>query len=162
MDIDNFKSLFYNYSEVDNMKIGIASDHRGVLIKKKLKSYLEALNYEVIDYGTNSLESVHYPEFAFKVGEEVAHNNIEYGILLCGTGIGMSIACNKVKGVRCAKVDSKNDAYYARCHNNANVIALRSDFEMSLMKEIIKTFLETEFSNEERHSKRVEMIDKYV
>ena len=144
------------------MKIGIASDHRGIFVKEELKSYLEGLNYEVVDYGTNSEVSVHYPEFAFKVGEEVVQNKIEYGILLCGTGIGMSIACNKVKGVRCAKVDSKNDAYYARCHNNANVIAIRSDLEMSLMKEIIKTFLETKFSNEERHSKRVEMIDKYV
>jgi len=99
---------------------------------------------------------------AFKMAKGIKKHEVDYGIAICGTGIGMSIACNKVKGVRCAKVDSKNDAYYARCHNNANVIALRSDLEMSLMKEIIKTFLETEFSNEERHSKRVEMIDKYV
>lgn len=143
------------------MKIGIACDHRGVLTKQKIISYLESIGYEVVDYGTNSNESVHYPEFAFKVGEDVVKEKIKYGILLCGTGIGMSIACNKVKGVRCAKVDSKRDAYYARNDNNANVVAFCSGLPFTDIKKILNTFLETEFSKEERHGLRVKMIDEY-
>lgn len=143
------------------MKIGIASDHRGVLTKQKIIDYLNDNGYEVIDYGTNSKESVHYPTFAFKVGEDVVKGKITYGILLCGTGIGMSIACNKVNGVRCAKVDSKEDAYYARNDNNANVLALCSGLPFSDIRKILRTFLETEFSKEERHAIRVKMIDEY-
>ena len=140
------------------MKIGIASDHRGVILKEKIKNYLNE-KYKIIDYGTNSIESVNYPQYAFKVGESIRDNKIDLGILICGTGIGMSIACNKVKKVRCAKVDNKEEAYLARSHNNANVIALSEN--TSNYKEIIDTFLTTEASKEEKHQRRVEMIDNY-
>ena len=140
------------------MKIGIASDHRGVILKEKIKNYLNE-KYKVIDYGTNSIESVDYPEYAFKIGESIKDNKIDFGILICGTGIGMSIACNKVKKVRCAKVTTKEDAFLARSHNNANVIALSEN--TSNYKEIIDTFLTTEASKEEKHQRRVEMINNY-
>ncbi len=140
------------------MKIGIASDHRGVILKEKIKNYLNN-RYQIIDYGTNSIESVDYPQYAYKIGESVRDNKIDLGILICGTGIGMSIACNKVKKVRCAKVTTKEEAFLARSHNNANVIALSEN--ITNYKEIIDTFLTTDFSNEEKHIRRVEMIDNY-
>ena len=138
------------------MKIGIASDHRGYQLKQKL---LNELNYEIIDYGTISEESTDYPIYAFKVGEAIKNKKIDLGILICGSGIGMSIACNKVKTVRCALVNNVEDAKLCRLHNNANVIALSAT--NSNYKEIIDTFLTTKFSKEERHIKRVEMIDNY-
>ena len=140
------------------MKIGIASDHRGVILKEKIKNYLNE-KYKIIDYGTNSIESVDYPEYAFKIGESIKDNKIDFGILICGTGIGMSIACNKVKKVRCAKVTTKEEAFLARSHNNANVIALSEN--TSNYKEIIDTFLTTEDSKEEKHQRRIEMINNY-
>ncbi len=140
------------------MKIGIASDHRGVILKEKIKNYLND-RYQIIDYGTNSIESVDYPQYAYKIGESIRDNKIDFGILICGTGIGMSIACNKVKKVRCAKVTTKEEAFLARSHNNANVIALSEN--TNNYKEIIDTFLTTDFSNEEKHRRRVEMIDNY-
>ena len=140
------------------MKIGIASDHRGVILKEKIKNYLND-RYQIIDYGTNSIESVDYPQYAYKIGESIRDNKIDLGILICGTGIGMSIACNKVKKVRCAKVTTKEEAFLARSHNNANVIAISEN--TNNYKEIIDTFLTTDFSNEEKHKRRVEMIDNY-
>ena len=140
------------------MKIGIASDHRGVILKEKIKNYLDD-KYKIIDFGTNSIESVDYPKYAFKIGESIKDNKIDFGILICGTGIGMSIACNKVKKVRCAKVDNKEEAYLARSHNNANVIALSEN--VTNYKEIIDTFLTTDSSKEEKHQRRVAMIDNY-
>ena len=140
------------------MKIGIASDHRGVILKEKIKNYLNE-KYKIIDFGTNSIESVDYPEYAFKIGESIRDNKIDFGILICGTGIGMSIACNKVKKVRCAKVDNKEEAYLARFHNDANVIALSEN--VTNYKEIIDTFLTTDSSKEEKHQRRVAMIDNY-
>ena len=140
------------------MKIGIASDHRGVILKEKIKNYLNE-KYKIIDFGTNSIESVDYPQYAFKVGESIRDNKIDFGILICGTGIGMSIACNKVKKVRCAKVDNKEEAYLARFHNDANVIALSEN--VTNYKEIIDTFLTTDSSKEEKHQRRVAMIDNY-
>ena len=140
------------------MKIGIASDHRGVILKEKIKNYLND-KYQIIDFGTNSIESVDYPQYAYKIGESVRDNKIDLGILICGTGIGMSIACNKVKKVRCAKVTTKEEAFLARSHNNANVIALSEN--VANYKEIIDTFLTTDFSKEEKHQRRVEMIDNY-
>lgn len=140
------------------MKIGIASDHRGVFLKEKIKNYLSD-NYNIIDYGTNSIESVDYPIYAYKIGEAIKDKQIDLGILICGTGIGMSIACNKVKGVRCAKVNNNDEAFFAKSHNNANVIALSE--KTTNYREILDTFLTTDFSSEEKHHRRVEMIDNY-
>lgn len=143
------------------MKVGIATDHRGFLIKAELIDFLNSIGYKTIDYGTNSDEPVDYPEYAFKVGEAVRDKKIDMGILICRTGIGMSIACNKVEGVRCAKVDSVEEAALTRIDNDSNVIALSYAKTITEMKEIIKTFLEMNFSNEERHIRRINMINNY-
>lgn len=136
--------------------IGLACDHGGFKLKEEIKKYLETLNYKVIDYGTDSEESVNYPEYAYKLAKAVKENEVEKGIVICTTGIGVSITCNKVKGIRCAKVDNKEEAILTRSHNDANILALSSKNKDAL--EITKIFLETPFSNEERHIKRINMI----
>ena len=142
------------------MKIGIAADHHGVRKKEKIKKYLEHLGHEVTDYGSNTVFAVDYPEYAFKVGKALKEE-VELGILICGTGIGMSIAANKVKGVRCALVHNTKEAKLARLHNDANILALSSDMSMFRIKDILDVFINTKFSNEERHSRRVELINKH-
>jgi len=143
------------------MKIGIANDHRGVTTKQELLSYLEELGYKVVNYGTDSSESVDYTDYAFKVGEELISKKIDSGVLICGTGIGMSIAANKVPGVRCAKVDNVWEAEMTRIDNDANIIALGHRKDIEELKEILKVFLSTSKSEEERHVRRVNMIDEY-
>jgi ribose 5-phosphate isomerase B len=143
------------------MKLVIASDHRGIKRKKEIIDYLRKNNIEVIDLGPNTEESVDYPIYAFKLCNEICNNNAELGILLCGTGIGMSIAANKVKGIRCAKVTNVNDTILTRQHNNANVIALSSSESLFKTKKIIDAFVKTEFSNDERHIRRIEMLENY-
>lgn len=143
------------------MIIGIASDHRGIIKKQKLFNYLVKKGYEIKDYGTNTIESVDYPIYAFKVGKDVKKKKLDVGILICKTGIGMSIAANKVQGIRCAKVDNISEAKLARLHNNANMIALSNDQSILRMKDIIDIFLNTPFSNEKKHQRRIDMIDKY-
>lgn len=143
------------------MKIGIANDHRGLEAKNKIVEFLTHLGYEVINYGSDTEEAVDYPEYAFKIGEAVSKKEIDRGILVCRTGIGMSIACNKVKGVRCAKVDNVEDAALTRLDNDSNVIAISYVKDITEIKEIIKTFLEMKFSEEERHQRRINLIDTY-
>ena len=141
------------------MNIAIASDHRGYDLKCEIIKYLKEKGYNVTDYGTDSNISTDYPIYAFKVGESIRDNVNDLGILICGTGIGMSIACNKVKKVRCSKVNSIEEAILTRQHNNANVIALSENVEQA--KEIVDAFINTEFSFEEKHIRRVEMISNY-
>ena len=143
------------------MKISIANDHNGVKIKNLLKEYLSNLGYEIIDLGSDEGEPADYPLYAYKVGISVASSESNLGILICGTGIGMSIACNKVKGIRCAKVSSVEEAKLSKQHNNANVIAISSKTPIWKLKKMIKTFIETPFSNEERHIRRNSLIDNY-
>ena len=143
------------------MKIGIATDHRGIDIKQELTKYLEELGYTVINYGTDTTESVDYPHYAFKVGEAVASHELDFGVLICSSGIGMSIACNKVPGVRCAKVNNTKEAKMTRIDNDANVIAIGSRLTMEESKEILKVFLTTEHPKEERHDRRIALIDNY-
>lgn len=143
------------------MRVGIASDHRGINEKKEIISYLETLGYEVVNYGTNTEESVDYPEYAFKVGEAIRNNEIDFGILLCGTGIGMSIACNKVHGVRCAKVTTEEECILTRQHNDANVLALSSKQDLGELKDLVKIFLTTSSASEERHLRRIKEISEY-
>lgn len=140
------------------MKIGICSDHRGIYIKKKIFEYLEHEGYEVIDYGTNSSESVDFPEYAFKLGNSLVKKKIDKGIAICATGIGMSIALNKMKGVYCAKISSINEAVLCRQHNNANAIAFSADLDSDMAMEMVDKFIETEFSKEERRVRRNKMI----
>lgn len=143
------------------MKIGIASDHQGYKLKSKLINYLKKEKIEVIDYGTKSEESTDYPDYAFKIGEEIINKNISKGILICGSGIGMSIACNKVKGIRCAKVDNKNEAYMTRKDNDANVIAISGRLSLWNAKRIINTFLKTKYANIDRYNRRLNKIKEY-
>ncbi len=142
------------------MRIGIGADHGGYIVKEKLKEYLKD-KYEIIDFGTNSIELADHPKYAFLVGEAVVNNEIEKGILICTTGIGMSIACNKVHGVRCAKVDNVDEALSSRLHNNGNVIALSAKKEFDEIKQMIDIFLTTDFSGVDRYIKRNQMIDTY-
>lgn len=141
------------------MKVGIVSDHRGYDLKSKLIKELS--NYQIIDYGTNTKDSVDYPDYAFLLGNKINTKEIDFGIAICGSGIGISIACNKVKGIRCAKVNTVEDAKVTRLDNDANVVALSADTQLEDAKNIIKTFLTTDFSNEERHIKRIHKIAMY-
>ena len=141
------------------MKVGIVSDHRGYELKKELVK--ELTNYELIDYGTYSTESVDYPDYAFLLGDKVVKKEVDYGIAICGSGIGISIACNKVNGLRCAKVNTVLDAKMTRLDNDANVIALSAKTNKNDAIELINTFLETNFSNEERHINRINKIKNY-
>lgn len=142
------------------MKVSIATDHNGVEQKFELIMYLSNLGYEVEDLSKDNNPTDDYPDFAVRVAKSVVNKDTDLGILMCGTGIGMSIAANKVKGIRCAKVSSVDEARLAREHNNANIIALSYKDNMDSLKDMIKTFLATDFSNEERHARRVEKIEE--
>lgn len=143
------------------MKIGIASDHRGYKLKSELISELSQLNYEVIDYGTNSEESTDYPDYAFILGENVAKKNIDYGVAICGSGIGISIACNKVKGIRCAKVTTEEEAEITRIDNDANIVAFSEKVSIEEALKIVKKFVTTPCSTLEKHQRRINKIKKY-
>ena len=141
--------------------IGVASDHAGYEVKQKVIEYLKELNYNIKDYGANSIDSVDYPNYAFEVGKDVVNGTLEKGILICKTGIGMSIACNKIKGIRCAKVDTIEEALLTRSHNDSNVLALSAMKDIEDIKMIIKTYLDTPFSNEQKHINRIKEITDY-
>lgn len=141
--------------------IGIGVDHGAFKAKEELVNFLSEIGYEVIDYSSEYIEGDDFPDYAFKVGEALRDNKIQLGIVMCTSGIGISIACNKVKGVRCAKVDSENDAIMSRKHNDANVIAMSGIRSIEEIKEFTKLFLETEFLNEERLIRRNKKIEDY-
>lgn len=141
-----------------NMKIGIVSDHRGVYLKNILIEYLEHSGYEVMNYGTDTMESVDFPEYAFKLGDALTKKKIELGIAICGTGIGMSIALNKVKGIYCAKISNISEAMLCRSHNNANVISISADIDEEQAKSMVDKFIITPFSNIDKYVKRNKMI----
>lgn len=143
------------------MNIGIANDHRGYELKQKVTDYLTKKGYNVINYGTDSTESVDYPDYAFKLCEAITKNEIIYGIAICGSGIGMCIACNKVKGIRCAKVSNEKEAKLCRLHNDANVLAISSNLCLIEVKDILDNFLMTNFKEAERHVRRIEKIKNY-
>ena len=140
------------------MKVGICSDHRGVFLKKSLVEYLEHAGYEVVDYGTDSVESVDFPEFAFKLGNGIVKKKVNFGVAICGTGIGMSIALNKMKGIYCAKISSINEAILCRSHNDANVIAVSAEMDTDIVKSMVDKFLVTPHSKEEKYHRRNKMI----
>lgn len=143
------------------MIIGIGNDHRGFKLKKSIKQYLEKCGYDVLDLGSQDEISTDYPIYAFQVGENLNKGKIELGILICRTGIGMSIACNKVKGIRCGKVDTKEEAKLCKIDNNCNVIALSYEKSFEEIKEILDAFINTKYTNEERHANRIAMITNY-
>lgn len=143
------------------MKIAIASDHGGYQLKEEIKKYLEGRDIQVLDLGTDSEESVDYPKFGYACGQAVAEGKADRGIVCCGTGIGISIAANKVKGIRCALCTDVTMAELTRKHNDANVLALggRTTGVLTAL-EITKAWLDTEFEGG-RHQRRVDMLDSY-
>ena len=143
------------------MKIAFGCDHAGIQIKDKLISFIKSLGHDVIDCGTNSGQSCDYPDFALKVSQNVISKLAEKGILICGTGIGMSIAANKVKGIRCARITNSRDAKETRIHNNANVVAFSARMFMFEIKDIVDNFLKTEYKETERFERRINKISKY-
>src|SRR5262245_53952691 len=138
--------------------IAIGADHAGFEYKEKIKQLLESLGYAFKDYGTDSLQSVDYPDFAHSVAQAVSSGSAEFGILVCGTGIGMSIVANKHDGVRAANVESVRAAELAREHNNANILAIGARITpWETAKEIIKAFFTSKFEGG-RHERRIEKI----
>lgn len=141
------------------MKIALGSDHGGYQLKENLKKYLKELNVEYKDFGCNSEKSVDYPDIGFKIAREVKNRNYDKGILICGTGIGMSIVANKIKGIRASLCHDVFSARYAREHNDANILTLGGRvIDSGIAKEIVKVWLNTDFSGEERHLKRLNKI----
>jgi ribose 5-phosphate isomerase B len=141
------------------MKIAVGADHAGYELKERLKQHLAERGHEVIDVGTHSSESVHYPEFGFAVGKAVASGEAERGVLACGTGIGIGMAANKVKGVRAGTPSDLFATKLMRQHNDANVIAFGArQTAAPLAEAMLDTFLETPFDGG-RHALRVEQVN---
>ncbi|MCP4509856.1 MAG: ribose 5-phosphate isomerase B [Fuerstiella sp.] len=143
------------------MRIGIASDHRGFQVKNRLIQLIESLGYAVQDFGPDSSESVDYPDYAPRVAKSVATDDVDRGILICGTGIGMCIAANKFSGVRAANCNDSVTAELSRLHNDANVVCLSADqLSDQLADQIIQIWLKTEFEAG-RHIRRLEKIASF-
>lgn len=141
------------------MKISIGCDHGALALKNKVVTHLEKLGYEVKDFGTNTADSCDYPDFAAAAARAVAAGECERGIVLCTTGIGVSITANKVKGVRCALLSDPWSAKMTRLHNDTNMMALGAGVVgENLALEIVDTWLGTEFSGEERHQRRIDKV----
>jgi ribose 5-phosphate isomerase B len=139
-------------------KVAIASDHAGFVYKEKIKNFLRETGYEMEDFGTSSTESVDYPDYAHLVADAVSKEEFNRGILICGTGIGMSITANKHKGIRAAVCESAEAARFTRLHNDANILCLGARITpWDRVEEIIKIFLTTKFEGG-RHAKRIQKI----
>lgn len=142
------------------MKIGIGNDHAGVEYKNILVDYIkEKYGYEVINYGTDNTDSCNYPEYGEKVANAVVKGEVDRGIIICGTGVGISIAANKVNGIRCACVSESESAKLSREHNDSNMIAFGARIiSIEKAKVIVDTWLTTDFSNGDRHNIRISML----
>lgn len=140
------------------MKIVIANDHAAVELKQEIASFIEELGHEVVNIGTDSHDSCDYPEYGKKAADMVASGQADLGVLICGTGVGISLAANKVKGIRCGVCSEATTARLIRQHNNANMIAFGARIVGSeLAKDIVQAFLSAEFMGG-RHAARVDMI----
>lgn len=143
------------------MKVIISADHAGVAIRNEIKNLLEELGIEYEDTGCKGSSSVDYPDYALPAAERVANGEFDRGILICGTGIGMSIAANKVKGIRCALCHDVYSAKLTRQHNNSNMLAIGERvIGPGLAREIAKTWLQTDFEGD-RHERRINKITSY-
>ncbi|GIP40929.1 putative sugar phosphate isomerase YwlF [Paenibacillus sp. J31TS4] len=141
------------------MKIAMGSDHGGFRLKNEIKAMLESMGHEVEDYGCTCADSVDYPDYALEACERVASGDADRGILICGTGIGMSIAANKIPGIRCALVHDMFSAKATREHNDTNVLAMGERVVgPGLAQEIVKIWVETPFSGEPRHEGRIRKL----
>jgi ribose 5-phosphate isomerase B len=144
------------------MKISLAADHGGFELKNSILSYLKSKNYEVIDLGTNSTDSVDYPDFAIKAVESILNKDADRAIIMCGTGIGISIAANRFPGIRATLCWDPFTAKLSRLHNNSNILAMGGRLiGIELAKEIVNVWLNTEFEGG-RHEKRIAKIDEYA
>ena len=142
----------------EKMKIGIANDHTALEMKKDIIAYLESKGHEIVNYGTDSTESTDYPIWGEKVANAVAGGEVEKGIAICGTGLGISLACNKVNGIRACVCSEPYTARYSRLHNNCNIICFGARvIGIEMAKMIVDEFFETEFEGG-RHQRRVDMI----
>lgn len=140
------------------MKIGLSADHGGLNLKERIKMHLEAKGIEVVDYGTNSTDSVDYPDYGRLLADKVIAMEVDFGIAVCGTGIGIGLAANKVKGIRCANVSDTYSAKMARRHNDCNMISLgERTLGVGLALELVDAFLGAEFEDG-RHAIRVNKI----
>ena len=140
------------------MKIAVACDHGGLQLKRALVRYLTSKGHEVIDFGTDTEESCDYPDYALPAAEAVAAGRCERGILVCGTGIGVSLVANKVPGIRCAHCHDTYSAKYTRLHNHANMLAFgQRVIGEGLMEEIVDVFLSTDFEGG-RHQRRLDKL----
>lgn len=141
------------------MKISIAADHGGYLLKNTIKLYLESKNYSVKDHGTDSSKSVDYPDYASLVTADILSQNADFGILFCSSGVGMSIAANKIKSIRAVLVYNEDTACFARLHNNANIICLGQKYITPyLAQKYINIFISTQFEAG-RHLNRIEKLE---
>lgn len=142
------------------MNLYIGSDHAGYSMKNSLKEYLIGAGHDVVDLGAFSEDSIDYPDIAREVSEKVLENPGAFGVLVCGTGIGMQMTANKLKGIRATVATNEGMAEMSRKHNDANVITLGGrTTDLELAKKIVDKFLSTEFENEERHVRRVKKIE---
>ena len=140
------------------MKISLGSDHGGLELKNHLVSFLKDNGHEVIDYGTDCSESCDYPDYAYKAASAIRDGLVDYGIVICTTGIGVSIVANKVLGVRCSLVTSVEDAILTKEHNNSNCLALgQKNVSKELSEKIVTAWLNASFAGG-RHERRVEKI----
>ena len=139
------------------MKIAIATDHNGINEKKEIIKQLKS-KYEFIDKSPNNYATDDYPDFALEVAKSIINKEAKFGILMCGTGIGMSIAANKVKGIRAAHCSNEEQARLTRADNDANIICLSYKQDITELISMINTFMNTEYSTEERHHRRVQKI----
>lgn len=143
------------------MKVAVACDHGAYEYKLIVKKLLEEMGHEVIDFGTDGTASVDYPDFAGPAAKAVAKGECERGIVMCGTGIGVSIAANKVKGIRCALCNDPVSAKLTREHNDSNVLAFgQRIIGEELMKEIVRVWMNTDFSHDERHQRRIHKVSE--
>ena len=141
------------------MKIAIACDHGALALKNKIVSHLTAKGYEMVDFGTHTLDSCDYPDFAAPAAKAVASGECEKGIVLCTTGIGVSITANKVDGIRCALLSDVMSARMTREHNDTNMMAMGAGVVGEMLAlEIVDTWLGTEFSHNERHQRRIDKV----
>lgn len=140
------------------MKISLGMDHAGLALRPAVETYLKNHNIEIIDHGTHTPDSVDYPDFAQLVGQDVATGNADFGILMCSSGIGMSISANKVKGVRAALVQNEDNAEFSRRHNDANVICMGQKYlDLPSAQKLLDIFLKTPFDGG-RHERRVNKV----
>ena len=153
----------HNRLVIKIMTIAIGTDHRGFKMKEELKNFLFSENIQYNDFGTYSEESVDYPDFARPVAESIQKSESDFGVLICGSGMGICIPANKYKGIRAVNILTEKMAEMGRRHNNANVICFGADFvDIDTAKVCLKKFLNTPFDTDERHIRRVNKVNSIL